>query len=573
MNLYLDRFEQQINDIILERGYDYFEEGCVTKVENLGHGDYEATVEGSDTYTVRLHLEGKRITDYECDCPYDKGPVCKHVVAVLYHLQQSLSGEADNCNPPTDEEKNSLRQEPEALQAKRLLERITHEELKAFVEEAIANDRNLREKFVRQYISTLYPASKETYVQQIDIMTDSCSDRYGFISYNGTYKLQHQVAAMAEEALTDVKEGRHRAALYKAEAIAEGMIEVLETADDSGGYIGRCVDSAFEVLDALAEEELDAGLHDEMSDWLLTCFEKNTMKGWDWHFDLIATAIKMIAGDKEKKRIRTALEKIQPDGTDWDWNYRQAEEQMAAFVRKTEGEKAARDFMEAHLSNSTFRKQLIETDFREKNFAKAQQLAHDGIKKDEQEHPRLAEDWRHYLLEISQQTGDVEQAAGLARHFFLLRSEHRFPKRHYYDLLKTLVPQERWAEEINSLLTELRPNGNSGERYSDIANIYIWEERWDDLLGLLRQHHSLCHVEQAEKYLKDRHAEELAAMYRDGILVFLEHNLGREHYQTACSYIRRMIRLGAQEMATQLIATLKATYRKRRALLEELDNI
>lgn len=573
MNLYLNRFEQQINDIILERGYDYFEEGCVTEVKDLGHGDYEATVEGSDTYTVRLHLEGSQVTDYECDCPYDKGPVCKHVVAVLYYLQQYLSGKAGDCDPLMDVEKNSPRQEPEALQAERLLERLTHEELKAFVGEAIANDRKLRERFVRQHITTLYPASKEVYVQQIDALTDICYDRYGFISYDDTYKLQHQVAPMAQEALTDVEEGRYRSALYKAEAIAEGIFETFETADDSGGYVGRCIDSAFEVLDALAGEDLDAGLHDEMFDWLLTRFEKNTMKGWEWHFGLISTAIKMMAGDKEKKRIRTALEKIQPDGTDWDWNYKQAEEQMAEFVRKTEGEKAARDFMEAHLSNSAFRKQLIETALREKDFAKARRLVLEGIEKDEQEHPGLAEDWRHYLLDISQQTGDMEQAISLARHFFLLRIECRFPQRYYYDLLKTLVPQERWAEETNSLVTALCPNGNSGERYSDIANIYIWEERWDDLLGLLRQHPSLYHVEQAEEYLKDQHAEELAAMYRDDILAFLEHNLGRGHYQTACSYIRRMIRLGAQGMATELIATLKATYRKRRALLEELDNI
>ena len=28
--------------------------------------------------------------EYDCDCPYDWGVVCKHVVAVLFYLQKDL---------------------------------------------------------------------------------------------------------------------------------------------------------------------------------------------------------------------------------------------------------------------------------------------------------------------------------------------------------------------------------------------------------------------------------------------------------------------------------------------------
>ena len=62
-------------------------------------------------------------------------------------------------------------------------------------------------------------------------------------------------------------------------------------------------------------------------------------------------------------------------------------------------------------------------------------------------------------------------------------------------------------------------------------------------------------------------------MYRDNILSYMKHYMGREHYQTACAYIRRMIKLGEEPMAMELVETLKTTYHKRRALLEELARI
>ena len=57
MEIQLDRFEEQIDEVILQRGLNYFRKGYVTNVEEIGHGDYEATVEGTDTYTVHLHVE------------------------------------------------------------------------------------------------------------------------------------------------------------------------------------------------------------------------------------------------------------------------------------------------------------------------------------------------------------------------------------------------------------------------------------------------------------------------------------------------------------------------------------
>ena len=50
MKIQLDRFEEQIDEVILQRGLNYFKKGYVTDVEEIGLGDYEATVNGRDIY-------------------------------------------------------------------------------------------------------------------------------------------------------------------------------------------------------------------------------------------------------------------------------------------------------------------------------------------------------------------------------------------------------------------------------------------------------------------------------------------------------------------------------------------
>ena len=88
MQIPFEQFEQYIDEAILKRGLSYFQQGCVHEPEEIAAGIFEATVTGSEHYTVQLVISNNIITGYTCDCPYDAGPVCKHIAAVIFHLQQ-----------------------------------------------------------------------------------------------------------------------------------------------------------------------------------------------------------------------------------------------------------------------------------------------------------------------------------------------------------------------------------------------------------------------------------------------------------------------------------------------------
>lgn len=216
MAIKLGDFEQQIDPAILKRGHEYFKKGYVTYVEDLGHGDYEAAVEGSDTYTVSLHIEGGEVTDYECDCPYDWGPVCKHVAAVLFYLQKDLS---ETDMPLQEGRRDKPKQESESAQFEKLLKLLALEELKSFLSEACTKDKSLRRLFIAKYISRLYPESKELYMQQVGKLVKTFSDRYGFVGYHEASELGSAVYEMIEEARHCVATGKNQKALYMSEAI------------------------------------------------------------------------------------------------------------------------------------------------------------------------------------------------------------------------------------------------------------------------------------------------------------------------------------------------------------------
>ncbi|MGN1012204.1 MAG: SWIM zinc finger domain-containing protein [Clostridia bacterium] len=75
------------DEIILRRGYDYYNENKVKKVTS-SNDNYCAIVQGTKKYRVRLKIEDDRIENMSCTCPYYSDVTnCKHIAAVLYYLK------------------------------------------------------------------------------------------------------------------------------------------------------------------------------------------------------------------------------------------------------------------------------------------------------------------------------------------------------------------------------------------------------------------------------------------------------------------------------------------------------
>jgi len=88
MTIDLEHFEDAIHLLIAERGKEYVDAGHVRILEETPEG-WTAHVEGQEIYEVLLEGHDK-IHDWHCTCPFEHGPVCKHVAAALYVARDAV---------------------------------------------------------------------------------------------------------------------------------------------------------------------------------------------------------------------------------------------------------------------------------------------------------------------------------------------------------------------------------------------------------------------------------------------------------------------------------------------------
>src|SRR5690606_8779226 len=164
MRIPLNEFEQLIDETILKRGLAYFKGGAITDFSEVSNGEYEALVSGTEDYTVQLEVKNNVVIEHNCDCPYDMGAVCIHVVAVIFYLKQDEL-ELNESSPNSLQKKKKTKSVNQ--QVKDLLKAISHNELMEFVEENCKKDKKFRNYFLASFGHLSQNQSKEFYQKQI----------------------------------------------------------------------------------------------------------------------------------------------------------------------------------------------------------------------------------------------------------------------------------------------------------------------------------------------------------------------------------------------------------------------
>lgn len=577
MKIPLNEFEQHVEEDILKRGLQYFKKGYVTALDEISPGEYEATVEGSETYTVHMEIKNGVVNGCYCSCPYDWGPVCKHEAAVMFYLQQdelqlevkpSKQKKANQINPVLKEKKKKP-----TIQDKlnEILNVLSHEELKGFVSECCNRDRTFRESFLIRFVHLIEPVTQDTYNKQIRAVISSYSGRYGYLDWSAARKVGNEVIQLTQLAYKAIEIEDFREAMYIGCAILEEMTKAIDHGDDSNGDLGNCIHEAMNLIVAVSESCKEVKLTEELFEYCLKAYQNNVFKGWDWHGDMLSIAVSLMQTEQQKEKINRIVSTIRPKNDTWDFEYDNLMLVKCDFIRKTEGEKAVEKFMELNISQPEFRQKLIDKAIANNNYSRALELCESGILHDQKEKPGLVTRWRTLMLEIYQKQNNSSKLIETARNLFLNGGNSMYPVQ-LYDIMKVHVAPAEWNGFFERLVAD-RIKSEHWVSFYAIADMYIWEKRWEDLLNLLIKNNAQDHISHLEKYLAKDYAPQLVALYYQAVEKFLENNVGRSHYQTACRTIRRMIKLGGRDEAEFLIKELRQKYPQRRALMEELDMV
>lgn len=566
MQIPLNRFEQYIDETILKRGLQYFKKGHVHEPEEISPGVYEAIVEGTEDYTVQLTLKNGIITEHVCDCPYDFGPVCKHVAAVIFCLQQDeLELNNKTKRAKTNQTSKPAKRKTVAEQVDELLEKATHDELKQFVREQTLQNASFRNLFLSSFVQHNSNESKELYVKQVKAILKAASERDGFIDWSASRLVGKAVDNLLESVRKQIDNCNYRSAVFICTAVMEQMTEALQYADDSNGEIGGRVEVAYEMLYNIALEQSSEEIRKLIIEYCFTSLEKQIYSGWDWHTDILRLVALLLKTEEETERIFKQIDKTQRS----DYEREEAQSIKYDILLKTKGENAAEKYLEQNITNSKLRRKAIQKALEERNFEKATSLAEDGVSYDLKDRPGLAKEWYDWLLKIAQAQNDSEKIIEYARLLFI---DNFRKEQDYYSIMKQQVKPEEWNAFVEAIIQDIMTK----KRWPDtglVASIFIKEEWWDRLLELVKKSPSLNIIDRYEKYLSKNYSKDLIELYANGILNYMKNSMGRDHYQNACRYIRKMIKMGGRDKANEIISYLRTEYPKRRALIEELNRI
>lgn len=563
MQIPLNGFEQYINETILARGLSYFKNGHVQEPDVLSPGEYEFIVEGTENYTVQISLSNDTITEYVCDCPYDMGPVCKHVAAAIFYLQQDEL----EISKKTNTAKNKPRKKRKTIadQVNELLNRASHDELKQFIKEKTEQDRAFRNMFMASFAHLNSSESKAMYEKQVKSILKAASGRHGFIDWSAVQHVGMAVDQLLDTAKKQMEAKNYQSAFFISTAVMEQMTEALQFADDSNGDVGGSINGGFEILYQLAQISNNEPLRKQIIEYCFTAFDKEIYEGWDWHIGILRIAGHLVKTEEETNRVFEQIESAQRS----EYEKEAAQSIKYEVLLKTKGEAEANQYLEQHIANSNLRREAIQQAITQKDYEKANKLAHDGVEHDMKDKPGLAKEWYDWLLKIAQEQGNTEKIIEYAR--YLLIDNFR-NEQDYYQVLKECVKPEKWREFIEKVIEDI----STKKRWLDthlISQIYIKEQWWDRLMEMVKNDPDLRTIEKYEKYISKDYANEIIDMYAAGIMKYMEENVGRKHYQSACRYLRRMIKMGGRDKANNTISILRKKYPQRRALIEELDNV
>lgn len=370
---------------------------------------------------------------------------------------------------------------------------------------------------------------------------------------------------LLESAQKLINNRNYKSAIFICTGVMEQMTEALQYSDDSNGDIGGSVDAAYEMLYNLATEQKEDQIRKLIIEYCFTAFDEQIFSGWDWHIGVLRIAALLIKTEDETDRIFKQIDKAQRS----EYDKEEAQSIKYDILLKTEGESAAEKYLEQNITNSNLRREAIQNALKKKNYEKASSLATDGVNYDLKDKPVLAKEWYDWLLKIAQAQNDSEKIIEYARLLFIdnFRNEQD-----YYQILKQNVKHENWIEFIEAVIQDI----TTKKRWLDsglIASIFIKEELWDRLLELVKKTPHLNTIDHYETYLSKHYANEIVELYSNEILKYMKDSMGRNHYQNACRYIRKIIKLGARDKASEIISHLRYEYPKRKALMEELDKV
>jgi hypothetical protein len=544
----INNFETYIDNIILDRGLDYYVSGSVISLEHDGT-DWVADVEGSQNYTVTVTLsKNNNITDSTCDCPYDYGNYCKHQAAVFYMLR-------DEINDGTLSKKKEKNKELEDL-----LEKLDKKILVSIIMETARKDRRMKEQLFLHYEKH---GDTLKYARNVIRNSIDAAKNRGFVEY--AYVRSSTIGA--DSILEMIDDGIDSEDIEMAVSLSiivlEEMMDLLGYCDDSNGTVGGCINEAVaKITKAVSSKKLSQKDNEKLFKIIFDYAQDKTFDGWtDWRFGLLYALLPLCGNRVNRAKMEYYLSNQKStDKSEWSENYekRQLQKLQYEILKRFDGETIAESYMEKHLDNSDFRKIIIQNAISQGLYEKALNLCLEGEQMDSS-YAGLVREWKEYRYIIYEKTNDTPSQKLLGTEF-LLNNNYE-----YYVKLKALYTKKEWPEILRYILEKTK-----NERHGIYVKILIQEKLKPQLLEYCKQ--NIYTITEHYKHLLPDYKNDVSSIFASYINQCAERANNRHHYKDVCEIIQ-LYKKACTKAAYEIRDELAKKYIRRPAFLDELSKL
>lgn len=549
----LSNFDQFLDERILQRGLDYYQNGQVGSLKTADGSHYKARVDGSEVYKVDVFLDqAGEIVDTYCDCPYDLGVYCKHQAAVFYALENEKSE-----GPQTTQLKEPDLKSVLLNQQKDKLIRIILELSEEYPE-------------IEKSLLFKYGESKDEIAASKKLIREYINNakRGGFIDWRHADQAVQGAELTLEKAREKIDMGATESAVQLAIIVLSPVLKMLQYCDDSNGTVGDVMNEAVHTIELAITtnmNQLNEKEQKKLFDAILKEALKNYYDGWtDWRFGLLNICTKFSQNRDLRKKLEKQLEALF-QAADQSWSGKFEKEQVKLLqlniIETCDGVEAAEKFIYENIALSDFREKAITIEFRKGEYEKVIQLCLDGEKVD-QEFAGLVYQWKEHRYQAYEMLGDIEKQRQLAK-------ELLYPNNFkYYLKLKGLYSSNEWEVVLKTMIEEF-------EKQSYQPSIYLEIIKEENLTSKILEYckNRSAYITDLYPYLMGNYLEEANQLFINFIEMSAQEASDRKAYKKVCSFIKTYKKAFGVIHSHKLIGDLRQKYPRRPAFLEELGKI
>ena len=555
MSNWKDLFQEHI----LARGEAYYFEGAVLELHKTEHG-YHAVVEGTEDYEVDIEMEGGRVCEMYCSCPYaENGNNCKHMAAVLFEIEEQNEEDIlaeGTC--PDDQEK----------EVEEIIERISEEELRSFVKGIAAQDSEIRNILMTRYAVKIDEKQMERLKQGVDQLVWEYGDRSGYIDYRNALDFCWALENYLEDKVDTLIE---RKCYGQAFALTNYVFQTIGNIDidDSDGGTSQvanvCYDKWKKILENCSEEEKN-----EMFSWFmshLSCdyvvdYMEDYMEDFLTHeFQNREMLEKMLKDLDERIEMQTSSTDC---GSTWSARYGYENniiKRLELMERLGFSAEEIREYRRQHWRFSVVRELEIQENLNNGNLDEAIRILQESKILDK-EYPGLIARYSEHLISIYETQPDKEVYKKELLYYVFECPQNNLV--HIYKLKKVCTDKE-WDGYREKIL-------KSPKNYNILYPFMEKEGMYEPMLECLKKETFIYNLDRYEKVLKEKFPEQVRDIYISYLRHEAERASNRNRYRELMKYLKKIRRYPrGKEKASEIAKNWRAVYYRRTAMMDEMQ--